>query len=456
MPPFLTEVYDRSLFFLELKTIILQEGILLKRDLSFELFQISQRLIPGGVNSPVRAFRSVDDFPSFIKKGEGSKLWDVDGNEYIDYVGSWGAAILGHAHPEVVKAIYETAQNGLSFGAPTEGENRLVSTLLSAFPAMDQFRLVSSGTEACMSAIRLARAHTKRDKFIKFTGNYHGHADALLVSGGSGLATFQIPSSGGVTQKAVDDTLLAPFNNLQAVKDHFQKNPKQIAAIIVEPIACNVGFIRPQTGFLEGLRELCSEEGALLIFDEVITGFRLCWGGAQTLFKISPDITTLGKIIGGGLPLAAFGAKAEIMANLAPLGPVYQAGTLSGNPVAVSCGLKTLEILQSTETYDKLAKSTDKLVRGIREIAAETKQSLQIDHEGSVFGFFFTKEPVNTFEDTSKTDNVRFKAFFKSILNQGLYWAPSAFEAGFLSLAHSNEDILKTLQVISQAFRELK
>lgn len=443
-------------FLSRLKTIILQEGVLLKRDLSFEMFQISQRLIPGGVNSPVRAFRSVDDFPSFIKKGEGSKLWDVDGNEYIDYVCSWGAAILGHAHPEVVNAIHETAQNGLSFGAPTEGESLLVSTLLSAFPAMDQFRLVSSGTEACMSAIRLARAHTKRDKFIKFTGNYHGHADSLLVSGGSGLATFQIPSSGGVTQKAVDDTLLAPFNNLDAVKALFKKYPQQISAIIVEPIACNVGFIRPQVGFLEGLRELCTLEGALLIFDEVITGFRLCWGGAQTLFKISPDITTLGKIIGGGLPLAAFGAKAEIMANLAPLGSVYQAGTLSGNPVAVACGLKTLEILQRKGNYDRLAKNTDRLVCGIREIAAENDLALQADYEGSVFGLFFSKTPVNSFEDTQKTDNVRFKTFFKAIFNRGLYWAPSAFEAGFLSLAHSDEDILKTLQVISQTFREIK
>lgn len=428
----------------------------MKRVISKEMYRLAQELIPGGVNSPVRTFRAVDDFPAFIDRASGSKLWDVDGNEYIDYIMSWGAVILGHAEPEVVESVCQAARKGFGFGAATEGESILAERILSAFPAMDLIRFVSSGTEACMTAIRLARAYTQRDKFIKFTGNYHGHSDPLLVAAGSGLATLSIPSSSGVPQGAIENTLVAPYNNLAYVQELFQKNKGQIAAIIVEPFVGNAGFIRPKPGFLEGLRELCTENGAVLIFDEVMTGFRLCWGGAQTLLNIAPDLTTLGKIIGGGLPIAALGGKGEIMSHLAPLGSVYQAGTLSGNPIAVASGIKTLELLGKENTYARLSQITQKLLNGIVESASVNGIKVQADGEGGMFGFFFAQERVQSFEDAKNSDLEMFKAFFKGVFNRGIYWAPSLFEAGFLSLAHSDADILRTVQVIHEVFRDIK
>ncbi len=428
----------------------------MQRHLSEEFFHAAQNVIPGGVNSPVRSFSSVDSFPSFITKGEGSRLWDVDGNEYIDYVLSWGTAILGHAHPQVVESVCEAAQKGLSFGAATSGETELGQQILSAFPSMERIRFVSSGTEACMTAIRLARAYTQRDKFIKFSGHYHGHADSLLASAGSGLATFSIPSSGGVPKHFIEDTLVAPFNNIAAVQELFMRHKGQIAAVILEPFVGNSGFIRPAEGFLQELRDLCSTEKALLIFDEVITGFRVCWGGAQTLLGIEPDLTTLGKIIGGGMPLAAFGGKAEIMSHLSPLGPVYQAGTLSGNPVAVASGRKTLEILGKGNSYARLSQIMQQLVRGITDSANAAGLKVQVDGEGGMFGLFFADAPVHSFESAKLSDLARFRNFFKAVLERGIYWAPSQFEAGFLSIAHSEHDIAKTLQVIDDVFHQLK
>jgi len=428
----------------------------MKRVVSKEMYRVAQNLIPGGVNSPVRTFRAVDDFPAFIERGKGSCIWDVDGNKYIDYIMSWGAVVLGHAHDEVVDSVCEAARKGFGFGTATQGESVLAERILSAFPAMDLLRFVSSGTEACMTAIRLARGYTKRDKLIKFTGNYHGHSDSLLVAAGSGLATLSIPSSTGVPQSFIENTLVAPFNNLNYVKELFQQHKGQIAAIIVEPFVGNAGFIRPNKGFLEGLRELCTDHGALLIFDEVMTGFRLCWGGAQTLLNIAPDLTTLGKVIGGGLPIAALGGKGEIMSHLAPLGSVYQAGTLSGNPIAVASGIKTLEILGKEDSYAKLSQITQKLLNGILEAASQNGIKVQADGEGGMFGIFFAQEHVESFEDAKRSDLEMFKAFFKGVFNRGVYWAPSLFEAGFLSLAHSDADIVKTVQVIHDVFREMK
>lgn len=428
----------------------------MNRFLSKAKFDQAQKFIPGGVNSPVRSFRSVDDTPVFIKKGYGSKLLDIDGNEYIDYVLSWGAAILGHAEPNVVEAVSETLRNGFSFGATTEGETLLVEKILSAFPKMEAARLVSSGTEACMTAIRLARGFTGRDKLIKFSGNYHGHSDSLLVAAGSGLATYSIPTSAGVPAKSIENTLVAPFNDLSYVKELFRSNKGEIAAIILEPFVGNAGFIRPKEGYLQGLREICSNEGALLIIDEVMTGFRVAWGGAQILLNVEADITTLGKVIGGGLPLAALGGKREIMRYLAPLGPVYQAGTLSGNPLAVACGLKTLEILGNTGNYDRISKITRKLMSGILELAAEHKINVQVDSEGGMFGLFFSDRPVESYEEAQQSDTGLFKKFFKGVFERGIYWAPSMYEAGFLSLAHTEEDIHKTLDVIHDVFREVR
>ncbi len=429
--------------------------MLMNRNGSKEMYRVAQTLIPGGVNSPVRSFRAVDDFPSFIQKAKGSKLWDVDGNEYIDYIMSWGAVILGHAHEEVVQSVCEAAQRGFGYGASTEGENLLAKRILSALPAMDLVRFVSSGTEACMTAIRIARGYTQREKFVKFTGNYHGHSDPLLVAAGSGIATFSLPSSKGVPQSAVENTLVAPYNNLNYVKELFRLNKGEIAAVMLEPFVGNAGFIRPSENFLQGLRDLCSEEGALLIFDEVMTGFRVCWGGVQNLVNIAPDLSTFAKVIGGGMPLAAVGGKKEIMSHLAPLGDVYQAGTLSGNPIAVACGLKTLEILGKEGTYARLTKTTQTLLKGISEIAAEYGIKVQVDGEGGMFGIFFSDEPVRSFEDAKKSDSEMFKKFFKGLLNRGIYWAPSLFEAGFISLAHTEDDIFKTIDIIEQVFRDI-
>lgn len=394
--------------------------------------------------------------PPFIERAKGARLWDVDGNEYIDYVGSWGAAIVGHAHEKVVATISEAAAKGISFGASTEGENKIAELILSAFPSMDRVRLVSTGTEACMTALRLARAYTNRDKFIKFSGNYHGHSDFFLSEAGSGMATLGLPACKGVPADAAKTALTIPFNDLAAVKEAFRRHPREIAAIFVEPFVGNAGFLRPFEGFLEALRAVCSEEGSLLVFDEVITGFRVAWGGAQVKLGIKPDLTTLGKIIGGGLPLAAVGGRLEIMNHLAPIGQVYQAGTLSGNPVAVACGISSLSILAEDGTYDRLSGNMTTLVRGIRELAKAHKLAVHVDGEGGLFGLFFSSTPVVNFEQAKACDQHRFLKFFHAVLNRGLYWAPSAFEAGFLSLAHSDNDILSTLRIVDEAFRDIR
>lgn len=420
-------------------------------------FKQAQEVIPGGVNSPVRAFGLVGGDPVFISRASGAHVWDVDDQKYIDYVGSWGVAVLGHAHPEVINAIHESAKNGLSFGAPTHQETLLVRKIQSAFPSMEKIRLVSSGTEACMTAIRLARGFTGRKKIIKFSGHYHGHADVLLAKAGSGMATLSIPQCAGVPEDIIKDTLIAPFNNLNAIKTLFSQYKNEIAAIILEPVVGNAGFIRPQLGFLEALRELTQADGSLLIFDEVITGFRLCWGGVQTLHHIVPDITTLGKIIGGGLPLAAFGGRKEIMDCLAPLGPVYQAGTLSGNPVAVASGLKTLELLETDHQkhYASLSVLTQKLAHGLKMLADEYNIPFSVDCEGGMFGFFFNGKPVTSFEDAQTSDVQMFKSFFRMMLDRGVYLAPSPYEAGFVSMAHKDVDIDATLQISAQVFSEL-
>ncbi|MBP6219027.1 MAG: glutamate-1-semialdehyde 2,1-aminomutase [Oligoflexales bacterium] len=424
---------------------------------SQELFIKSQALIPGGVNSPVRSFCYVDGNPVFIEAGKGSKLWDADGNEYIDYVGSWGVAILGHAHAEVVSAVQKAAEKGLSYGALTEGEYKLVQKINSVFPSMEKMRLVSSGTEACMTAIRLARGFTRRDKIVKFTGNYHGHADMLLAKAGSGLATLSLPGSAGVPKSVVENTLLAPYNDIAAVERLFEEHRHEIAAVIIEPLAGNAGFIQPKAGFLESLRKLTRREESLLIFDEVITGFRLCWGGMQTLHDIQPDLTTLGKIVGGGLPLAVFGGRKDIMDCLAPLGPVYQAGTLSGNPIAVAAGLCTLEVLdrEKARVYPQLTQRTKSLVTGLQDIASQFKIPFTADCEGGMFGFFFHPEHISSFEEAQKSNTNLFKSFFKGMLSAGVYLAPSPFEAGFVSSAHEQTDIEMTLKAARSVLSSL-
>jgi glutamate-1-semialdehyde 2,1-aminomutase len=411
---------------------------------SRKLFAEASKVIPGGVNSPVRAFKSVGGDPLFIAKASGSKLWDVDGNEYIDYVGSWGPAILGHAHPEVLKAVAQAAENGLSFGAPTEQETDLAKYIQLALPSMELIRFVSSGTEACMAALRVARGFTRRSKILKFEGCYHGHGDMLLVKAGSGAATLGTPDSLGVTQGVANDTLTVPFNDLGGTAALFEMN--EIAAVIVEPIVGNSGFIRPREGFLEGLRELCTKHGALLIFDEVMTGFRVAWGGAQALWNITPDLTTLGKVIGGGMPLAAYGGRRDVMSMVAPVGPVYQAGTLSGNPVAVACGLATLKILKSGDSFKKLSSTSRSLTEGLTKIASNYNLNFTADCEGGMFGFFFNADKVYNFSDAKKSDVERFRKFFWGMLDQGVYLAPSAFEAGFVSTAHTEHDITLTLE----------
>ncbi len=412
-------------------------------------------VIPGGVNSPVRAFKSVQGDPLFIKRAKGSRIWDVDDNEFIDYVGSWGALLLGHAHDEVVATVAEAAQRGLSYGAPTENETILAQLILSALPALEKIRFVSSGTEACMTAIRLARAYTKRDKVIKFTGNYHGHSDMLLAKAGSGLATLGIPDSPGVPADVAKSTITLPYNNISAVEETLQMNKGEVACLIIEPFVGNAGFIRPEPGYLMTLQKLCREYGVLFILDEVITGFRVTWGGAQTLLGLDPDLTTLGKIIGGGLPLAAFGGKKEVMDLLAPQGPVYQAGTLSGNPLATSCGIKTLLTLNRPENYAQLAKNTNDLCNGLITLGKKHKIPLQVDHEGALFGLHFNAETVKDFETAQKSNIFLFRNYFMNMLENGVYLAPSAFEAGFVSLAHTGEDIKLTLEAAAKAFEKL-
>ena len=410
---------------------------------SKELFERAQRVMPGGVNSPVRACRAVGGDPLFISHGDGAYIFDVDGKRYIDMVSSWGPLILGHAHPEVLDAVQEVMADGTSFGAPTELEVMFAETLTEAFPSMEKVRAVSSGTEATMSALRLARGVTGRPLILKMAGGYHGHADSLLVSAGSGAATFGIPGSAGVTPGAAHDTLVVPYNDLGAAKWMFAEHGAQIAALIVEPVAGNVGVLPPADGYLAGLRKLCSEHGALLIFDEVITGFRVLYGGAQALFGVTPDLTCLGKIAGGGLPAAAFGGPAELMDRLAPQGDVYQAGTLSGNPLAMAAGLKTLEILRRPGTYQRLEELSVRLEKGLRDAFEEfsVQSAVTINRVGSMMTLFFCAGPVQSYEDAKKADTERFARTFRAMRERGIFLPPSQFEAMFVSLAHSEAEI---------------
>jgi glutamate-1-semialdehyde 2,1-aminomutase len=411
---------------------------------SKQIFDRAREVLVGGVNSPVRAFGSVGGTPVIVDRAAGAQLWDADGNSYIDYVCSWGALILGHADPGVAAALADQARRGTSYGMTTELEVELATMLARALPSLERVRLVSSGTEATMSAIRLARAATGRDLIVKFEGGYHGHADSFLVKAGSGLATLGISASPGVPQAVAALTLDAPYNDLAAVERLFQAHPATIAAVIVEPVAANMGVVPPAPGFLEGLRSLTRHYGALLIFDEVITGFRLCYGGAQTYFKIEPDLTTLGKIIGGGLPVAAYGGRRDLMERVAPLGPVYQAGTLSGNPLAMRAGIETLKRLSAPGFYEALDRKGAQLGAGIAKALAETGVAGQVARVGSLLTLFFTGDPVRNYADARKSDTKKFAAFFQGMLERGILLAPSQFEAAFVSAAHTEEDIART------------
>ncbi len=423
------------------------------QSLSRELLVRAAKVIPGGVNSPVRAFSAAQCDAPFITKGKGAYMYDEDGNRFIDYICSWGPLILGHAHPEVIEALRHTAANGTSFGAPTAIEVELAERICALLPSMEMVRLVNSGTEATMSAVRLARGLTKRDKFLKFVGCYHGHADSFLISAGSGLATFGTPSSPGVPKGAAQDTLTCAYNELEQVRELFAANEGQIAAIIVEPVAGNMGCVLPEPEFLPGLRKICDESGALLIFDEVMTGFRVGPKCAQGTFDVEPDLTTLGKVIGGGLPVGAYGGKREYMKMVSPSGPVYQAGTLSGNPLAVSAGLKTLEVLyRDPENFKKLSDMNDRLTKGLRERAAEHGIAIQTPHVGSMAGMYFSSTPVRNFEDAQAAATDRFYRFHAAMLEQGVYLAPSPYEAWFLSLAHREAEIAKTLDAAEKSF----
>ncbi|MBD2435962.1 glutamate-1-semialdehyde 2,1-aminomutase [Nostoc sp. FACHB-110] len=427
----------------------------IKTTKSQEIFASAQNLMPGGVSSPVRAFKSVGGQPIVFDRVKGAYIWDVDGNQYIDYVGTWGPAICGHAHPEVIAALHEALEKGTSFGAPSVLENVLAEMVIDAVPSIEMVRFVNSGTEACMAVLRLMRAFTNREKIIKFEGCYHGHADMFLVKAGSGVATLGLPDSPGVPKSATSNTLTAPFNDLEAVKALFEENRDQIAGVILEPVVGNAGFIPPDAGFLEGLRELTHEYGALLVFDEVMTGFRIAYGGAQEKFGITPDLTTLGKVIGGGLPVGAYGGRRDIMSMIAPAGPVYQAGTLSGNPLAMTAGIKTLELLQKPGTYEYLDKITQQLSDGLLQIAQETGHAACGGHISAMFGLFFTAGPVHNYEDAKKSDTAKFGRFHRGMLERGVYLAPSQFEAGFTSFAHTEEDINQTLAVAREVLSSL-
>lgn len=422
---------------------------------SQELWTRANQVIPGGVNSPVRAMASVGLTPPFIKSAQGCRVMDVDGNKYLDCVGSWGPLILGHAHPEVVEAVTKAAEKGTSFGAPTQAEVEFAEKLCASVPSLEQVRLVSSGTEATMSAIRLARGATGRNKVIKFVGCYHGHSDGLLVAAGSGLITLGIPSCPGVPEEMTSLTLNLPYNDLDAVSQAFQKHSQDIAAVIVEPVAGNMGVVPPAPGFLEGLRALCDKYGSVLIFDEVITGFRLALGGAQEYFGITPDLTCMGKIIGGGLPLAAYGGKNEIMNQIAPKGPVYQAGTLSGNPLATAAGLAVLELLQGYGVYDQLEEKAARLYNGMLELFTEKGVDHTGNRVGSMFTVFFQKGPVTDFVSATRSDADMFAKYYRALLAKGVYMAPSPFEATFVSLAHQEDDIDQILGVCNQALEEI-
>lgn len=424
-------------------------------DQSRQLFEKSQRVIPGGVNSPVRAFRSVGGTPIFFREAKGAYMWDVDGNKYIDYIGSWGPAILGHAHPDVVAAVQERAAKGMSFGAPTEAELELAERLVALLPSIEQVRLTSSGTEATMSAIRLARGFTGRTKILKFEGCYHGHGDALLVKAGSGALTFGHPSSAGVPADVVANTLVLAYNDLDELETAFAKIGDELACVIIEPIAGNMNFVMPSSEYLNMLRALCTKHGAVLIFDEVMTGFRVGLHGAQGYYGITPDLTTLGKVIGGGMPVGAFGGRRDIMAHLAPLGAVYQAGTLSGNPVAVAAGLKTLELVAKPGFFDALAATTSKMVAGVKEAARAAGVPMSGASLGGMFGLYFSEKLPTNYAEVMMADRERFNIYFHGMLARGIYLAPSAFEAGFVSAMHDSSDVEATISAAREVFKSL-
>ena len=424
------------------------------------LFERAQKTIPGGVNSPVRAFRQVGGTPRFVTRAKGPYFWDAEDKRYIDLIMSWGPMIVGHAHPEVVEAVQRAAETSFSYGAPTEGEIELAERLCQLMPSVEQVRMVSSGTEATMSALRLARGHTGRDLIIKFEGCYHGHADSLLVKAGSGLLTFadstqNAPSSGGVPHDLVKHTLVLPYNDIAALEEVFKKQGDHIAAVILEPIAGNMNLIQPTSEFLSAMRSLTAKHGAVLIYDEVMTGFRVALGGAQLLQSITPDLTCLGKVMGGGMPMAAFGGKKEIMSKLAPLGNVYQAGTLSGNPVAVASGLKTLEIISRAGFYECLTAQTEKLMAGLQQAADKAQIPFAVDSVGGMFGFYFASQVPTSFEEVTKTNIDAFKKFFHAMLDEGVYLAPSAYEAGFTSIAHDNEVVAAIITAAEKAFKRI-
>jgi glutamate-1-semialdehyde 2,1-aminomutase len=431
-----------------------------KIDQNEVLFERAQKTIPGGVNSPVRAFRQVGGTPRFVTRAKGPYFWDAEDKRYIDLIMSWGPMIAGHANPEVVEAVQRAAETSFSYGAPTQGEIELAERICALMPSVEQVRMVSSGTEATMSALRLARGFTGRDLIIKFEGCYHGHADSLLVKAGSGLLTFadstqNAPSSGGVPQDLVKHTLVLPYNNVAAIEEAFKKQGDQVAAVILEPITGNMNLIKPSTEFLSALRSLTSQYGSVLIYDEVMTGFRVALGGAQSLQGITPDLTCLGKVMGGGMPMAAFGGKKEIMSKLAPLGNVYQAGTLSGNPVAVAAGLKTLEIISREGFFECLTGQTEKLMAGLKQAADKENIPFSVDSVGGMFGFYFAKEVPTSYKAVTKTDIEAFKKFFHLMLDEGVYLAPSAYEAGFISIAHDNEVVNAIITAAESAFKKL-
>ena len=426
-------------------------------DRSSTLFNEAKNYIPGGVNSPVRAFKGVGGEPIYFERGEGAYLYDVDGNEYIDYVGSWGPMILGHSNPSIVDAVRAELDKGLGFGAPTEIETSLAKKICQLMPSIELVRMVSSGTEATMSAIRLARGYTKRDKIVKFEGCYHGHSDSLLVKAGSGALTLGVPTSPGIPSDLAKHTLTLEYNNLDSVKALFSKMGEEVGCIIVEPVAGNMNCIPPKEGFLQGLRKLCDDYGSLLIFDEVMTGFRVALGGAQTYYGVKPDLTTLGKVIGGGLPVAAFGGRHEVMNEIAPLGPIYQAGTLSGNPLSMASGLAMLSVVEADDSfYQNLSDSTEYLVNGIVAAASTNNVSMTSNNVGGMFGLFFSsEEKVTNFSQASNCDIELFKKFYKSMIRQGVYFAPSAYECGFLSAAHTKNELDQTINAALTAFSEL-
>ena len=434
---------------------------MLNLEKSAAAFAEAKKLMPGGVNSPVRSYRSVDCNPPFIARAEGSHIYDIDGNDYIDYVGSWGPMVVGHAHPQVVKALQEAAARGTSYGAPTLIESQLAKKVMEVYPSIEVIRMVNSGTEATMSALRLARGYTHRNKIVKFIGCYHGHSDSLLVKAGSGMATFGVPDSPGVTPGTAQDTITIPYNDFEAVKEVFAEQGQEIAAIIVEPVAGNMGLVLPKPGYLDLLRKVTEENGALLIFDEVMCGFRASLGGAQAAYAIKPDLTCLGKIIGGGLPVAAYGGRREIMEQVSPAGPVYQAGTLSGNPLAMTAGLETLKIITAPPEpgepdYSRvLTIKTKKLVLGVAQKAKEAGVTLQVQQAGSMFGFFFSPVEVVDYETSAAADQEAFKVWFKAMLEQGIYIAPSQFETLFMSGAHTDEEIDRTIEAAGKALQHV-